>query len=466
MFSMKAAKGGGVLSQAWKKKIDGVAARLPGKKIGVAVSGGGDSVALVRILQPLHEAGLCTLVVLHVDHGWRPESASEAEWVRRLAARANMECFCVALEKEPGGRVSEAAARSGRLAAFARMAGEHALDAVALGHTADDQVETLLMRLVRGTSLQGLGGIRKRRRVLVDGRPLMLWRPLLGFSRGELRGFLEHIGQDWLEDPTNASAKFLRNRIRNELVPLLENLRPGIAGRICPLAEDLQSVSRLVRTLTGHGVAASDECSIAISARRPDFLLRETLRRWLLRNLKIEEPARALLDRLAELVRAGKCGRGVPLRDWMIVRTRDGLAVFPSGAQEPVSVEMKLQPGCPAGFGDWNYILADETGTADGPQSPPEEGESIWIDPSIYPGPYNVRARKPGDRFRQAGGTGGKKLSRWLIDRHVPRHLRDGLALVSCGRDIIWIPDLAVAKGAKSSPMPGWRMLRRQKKAP
>lgn len=458
--------GGGVLSQIWKKKIDGVVGRLPGKRIGVAVSGGGDSVALLRVLQPLHESGLCTLVVLHVDHGWRPESASEAEWVRSLAVRLNMDFSGIALGKDPGGRISEASARSGRLAAFTRIAEEQRLDAVALGHTADDQVETLLMRIIRGTSLQGLGGIRERRRVLVDGKPLMLWRPLLGFSRQELREFLEHIGQKWLEDPSNASAKFLRNRIRNELVPLLEAFRPGIAGRIGPLADDLQAVSRLVRTMTGRFATKSNADAIKISARHPEFLLREILRRWLIRSLKIEEPARALLNRLAELVRAGKCGRGVPLRGRMIVRTCDGLAVLPFAMREPSPTEVELKPGCPAEFGNWTYLFAVEGPSPDVSELPSGECETVWINIDIYPGPFIVRAREPGDRFRHAGGTGGKKLSRWLVDRHVPRHLRDGLALIASGRDIVWIPGLALAEGGTTSPVPGWRMLRRQKKAP
>lgn len=463
---MKTAKGNGMLSQAWRKKTGDIAGRLPGKRIGVAVSGGGDSVALVRMLQPLHEAGRCTLVVLHVDHGWRPESGSEAEWVRRLAERLGLVFFGVALAKAEGNKVSEAAARAGRLDAFVRAVEEHALDAVALGHTADDQVETLLMRLIRGTSLQGLGGIRERRRVRVEGKPLTLWRPLLGFSRAELRGFLGEIGQEWLEDPSNASSRFLRNRIRNELVPLLENLRPGITGRICPLAEDLQAASKLIRRLGDQRGAASDERTIAVSAQHPEFLLREILRRWLIRRLNAGEPSRALLDRLAELVRAGACGRGVPFQGRMIVRTREGLAVIPAGTQDPSLPETALKPGTPASAGGWNYIVDDITSVEAISSRPGGEWESVWIDSDIYPGPFVIRARGPGDRFRQAGGAGGKKLSRWLIDRNVPRHLRDGLVLVASGRDIVWIPGLAVAEGVTRSPTPGWLRLQRQKKAP
>jgi len=463
---LTAVKGSGVFSQVWKKKIDGVAARLPGTRIGVAVSGGGDSVALVRILQPLHEAGLCTLVILHVDHGWRPESGSEAEWVRRLAEGLGMEFFGIALEKADGNKISEASARAGRLAVFARAVEEHALDAVALGHTADDQVETLLMRIIRGTSLQGLGGIRELRRVRIDEKPLRLWRPLLGFSRAELRGFLGKIGQEWLEDPSNASSKFLRNRIRNELVPVLENLRPGIASRICPLAEDLQATSKLIHGLSSRLAAASDEAAIVLSARHPDFLLREILRRWLIRRLKAREPSRALLDRLAELVRTEACGRGVPFRGRMIVRTREGLAVIPAGVQRSSLPETVLNPGVPASVCGWIYTIGDKNETASVSEDPDDTCDVVWIDNNIYTGSFVVRARASGDRFRQAGGAGGKKLSRWLIDRHVPRHLRDGLVIVACGRDIVWIPGLAVAEGVKTSPMPGWRMLRRRKKAP
>lgn len=448
------------LSPTWRTCCSGLAGRLPGKRIGVAVSGGGDSVALLRILQPLHESGLCTLVAIHVDHGWRPESASEAIWVRDLASKMGIGFRGETLASGENGaaaRISEASARAGRLAAFAGIAARENLDAVALGHNADDQCETLLMRLLRGTSLQGLGGIRERRRVGIDGAPLLLWRPLLRYSRAELRAFLESIGQDWLEDPSNESPKFFRNRIRKELVPLLDVLRPGVSRRVCALAEDLQAAAKLVRAHVSRRSRSADETSIAISGRDSNFLLRETLRHWLIDVLKIEEPSRTALDRLAELVTARRCGRGICLRGRKIVRTREGLAVLPTRMPEKPAVEKELKTGSIAEFAGWKYLMdADLSAPA----------ESIWIDDKIYQKIFVVRTRKPGDRFRQAGGAGGKKLSRWLIDKHVPRHLRDGMPLVACGAEIVWIPGLAVADGVSTTPIPGWRILGRYRKAP
>lgn len=457
------------LSPAWKKCCCRLAERLPGKRIGVAVSGGGDSVALIRILQPLHETGLCTLVALHVDHGWRPESASEALWVRDLAARMGVGFCGTALTPpgEAGGRISEASARAGRFAAFAAMAARENLDAVALGHTADDQCETLLMRLLRGTSLQGLGGIRERRRVSVDGRSLLLWRPLLRYSRAELRGILKDIGQDWLEDPSNESPRFLRNRIRNEVVPLLDALRPGVSGRVCALAEDLQAASQLVRAQVRHRSRAADENSIAISERGSDFLLRETIRHWLIDALKIEEPSRTSLDRLAELVSARRCGRGLCLHGRKIVRTREGLALLPIGKAEPPSTERPLMTGCEIEFAGWRYLLGGNSGEDEAAgAATPLSACSIWIDSNIYLDKLMVRTRSPGDRFRPAGGAGGKKLARWLIDRHVPRHQRDGMTVIACGTNIVWIPGMAVAEGVSTTPVPGWLHLSRRKKAP
>lgn len=449
------------LPRSWRRWLAAEAVHLPGTRIGVGISGGGDSVALLRLLLPLQESGRCAITVIHVDHGWRPESASEADWVRALAEAHGLpfrsETLPTAREKS-GSFTSEAAARAGRLAAFARIAREERLDAVALGHTADDQAETVLMRILRGTSLQGLAGIRPCSGLVIDGVPLRLWRPLLGRTRSDLRALLKALGQRWLEDPSNDTPRFLRNRIRAELLPLLEQLRPGMVGRICDLAADLRAAATLIGKRARRAAKTATADGITPPGRTSGFLLREILRHWLLGQVGIAEPGRPTLARLAELVRSGRCGRSVVISGRTIARTHSGLAVLPPPARVPVPAELVLEPGRSVEAGEWMYDIEYNSSS--------DINDALWFDPGRFPGPIVLRTRRPGDRFRPAGGAGGKKLARWLIDRHIPRHQRDELLLIASGSDVLWIPGLGIAEGVAHHLRPGWMRLRRRRKSP
>jgi len=424
----------------------------------------------LRLLEPLQASGICHLIVLHVDHGWRPESAAEAVWVRDLAERLGIGFCGVTLKSSQDGsqqKISEASARAGRLAAFAEISAKENLDAVALGHNADDQYETVVMRMLRGTSLQGLGGIRERRRVRIDGRPLLLWRPLLEFSRAELRAFLEQRGQEWLEDPSNKSPKFLRNRIRNEVVPLLDSLRPGVAKRVCRLADDLQSAAGLIQSRVKALCRASQKNTLHLSGDHPDFLIREAIRRWLMNVLKISEPSRAALERLSELLSAKRSGRTVCVKGKRIMSVHGGLVFIPQEEANMPFLEKLLEPGIISGSFGWDFLLGASCPTSlDSSADTAASADTVWINQDIYAGPFVVRCRKPGDRFHQAGAPGGKKLARWLIDRHVPRHTRDSLILIASGSEILWIPGMAVAEGVRTVAESGWLMLSRRKKSP
>ena len=182
-----------------------------GETVLVAVSGGADSVALLHILRELAPTFSLSLHVLHVDHGLRAESVRDAEFVHALGARLGVPVDVERVAIGPGS--VEAAARDARYAALEAWADRLGADRIAVGHSADDQAETVLMRLLDGAGVRGLAGIPPRR-----GRVI---RPLIETRRQALRDALVAAGQDWVEDETNRDPKFLRNRIRHELLPLL-----------------------------------------------------------------------------------------------------------------------------------------------------------------------------------------------------------------------------------------------------
>jgi len=199
----------------------------------VACSGAGDSTVLLHLpvrLQPVHGV---ELAVVHLDHGWRAESAADAAFVRRLAAEREVDAVVERRRVDADGDSREAAARRARLELFARTVRDRGADAVALAHTADDQVETVLLSLARGSGLRGLGGMHPRRRV--EG--VLLLRPLLRLRREELREYARSRGLEWRLDATNLDVSLTRNRVRRRLVPELVVDDPAATENVTRAAE-------------------------------------------------------------------------------------------------------------------------------------------------------------------------------------------------------------------------------------
>jgi len=210
-----------------------------GDRVGVAVSGGADSVALLRLLLELRCTLGIVLCVIHVNHCLRgAESDGDEAFVLEMAHRFGLEaharCADARQLSETRSLSVEAAGRHLRFNAFAEIASEQRLNCVATAHSLDDQAETVLLKLLRGAWTRGLAGIYP----LVELGQGKLVRPLLGERRQALREYLQSLSQVWREDRSNADCSFTRNRIRHELLPLLErDFQPGIAALLGATAE-------------------------------------------------------------------------------------------------------------------------------------------------------------------------------------------------------------------------------------
>lgn len=202
-----------------------------GSDILAAVSGGSDSVALLRLLHQFDDYMNWSVSVIHIDHHARPESGEDAAFVKDLADGMNLKCSVKAISPpESGSPEGYFSVERNRI--YCESASESVL--VATGHTASDRAETLLMRLLEGAGLRGLGGMD-----YVGTGPVR--RPLLDFTRGELRKYLEVIGQKWIEDSTNQEDSFLRNRIRHKVIPVLESISQGST---CAIARSSANLSQ------------------------------------------------------------------------------------------------------------------------------------------------------------------------------------------------------------------------------
>ncbi|HEY2343005.1 MAG TPA: tRNA lysidine(34) synthetase TilS [Chthoniobacteraceae bacterium] len=254
----------------------------------IGVSGGRDSIALLHLLV---EAGWKQLVVCHLDHGLRVESAEDARFVAKLADRFALPHVCKRLNVRTlaarNKQSLETAAREARYAFFARTARSRRCPRLFLAHHADDQVETFLFNLFRGTGAGGLKGMRPVSRRTIDGTALEIIRPLLGVWREEVDAFVSARGLEFREDASNADPQFTRNRLRHELLPLLEKgFGREVRRAVWRAAEILGAEDELLTSLLpGHGEEGeSRELEVDCLRLLPVALQRRKIYAWLRGN--------------------------------------------------------------------------------------------------------------------------------------------------------------------------------------
>jgi len=410
-----------------------------GEAVLVAVSGGPDSVALLDVLHALRETLRLALTVAHVHHGLRPEADAEADGVRRLCEDLGVPCHVerVTVRREPPWDGLEAESRRVRHAALERVARVVGAARIATGHTADDQAETVLMRLLQGAGPRGLGGIAPARGLLI--------RPLIETRRSAIEAYLCARGLAWAEDPSNRDPRFLRSRIRHELLPFMAELTGASVvealGRSAAAARavvgDLEERARadLARLATRDGSGWS--LDVAALAERPIELAAEVLRQaaaLLGETRPLRGPAQRALRRLlgaAPPRRGARLGRLAVERSGR--RLRVGPVTLPALVARawPVPGALEL-PEIDARLG---ARIVTRTGDYTVPRAP---GRAAF-DADALPSALAVRARRRGDVFSPFGAPALRRLKSFLIDAGVPRWQRARTPLVEAGGEIIWV---------------------------
>ncbi|MBR0505583.1 MAG: tRNA lysidine(34) synthetase TilS [Kiritimatiellae bacterium] len=331
-------------------------------RIGLAVSGGADSTALLAALADLRETLGFRAVVLHVDHGLRPDSHDDARFVADLAARFDLPCHTLRARIRRRPRESlEMAARRTRLAFFARMTRTLGLDAIATGHHADDVAETFIMRMARGAGPEGLAGLKPVSHV--DG--ITFIRPLLGLRDSDLRAYLRRRGLTWREDSTNADTSILRNKVRHVILPFLrEHLDPHITAHLCKSAAILRgdlSGGRASPRAASGGRASPRAAPGGRASPRADYRLAISPAT----GYTPRAESIGVLPAVCEMSRAALAGRTLEVRRW-----RAGDRIAPTGlnghsrklqdvfmtAKVPPSVRTDLPLICDAATGEVLWV--------------------------------------------------------------------------------------------------------------
>jgi tRNA(Ile)-lysidine synthase len=427
----------------------------------VAVSGGPDSVALLHALTALRPEYELGLTVCHVHHGLRPEADRDAAFVEALAGRLGCPVRIVRVHVPlGGGRSPEEAARRVRYAALTRLADETGARRVALGHTADDQAETVLMRLLQGAGPRGLAGIPVRRGRLV--------RPLLEVGRAAVEAYLAAQGLAAVEDATNRDPKFLRNRIRHELLPLLAaQVGPRVPEALRRVArasrEAVESLDALVRPRLA-GCLSPTPVGWRLDLAALDGLLPGAAKAV----LRIAVGEVAAPDRLGAglrephldaLLRLGAAPSGARVRlpsGIVVERGRDAVWILsPAAAAPPAALSV---PGRTRA-GSW--VVTATLGRADGGWPADPAGEA-WFDWEALTAPgragpaLTVRPPRAGERMVPFGGTTRIRLGRLLAAAGVPRLARARWPVVvgagpgADGGEALW---LVGARRAAAAPL-------------
>ena len=492
----------------------GLAADAP---VVVALSGGADSVYLLQLVAASKPRP--RIVAVHVDHGLRgEESREDAAFCARLAASLGVPFVRREVELEAEGPSLEARARSARYRALAEEAARARITTILTGHHADDALETLLHRWTRGTELHGLAGPRK---TLVLSRPggsrrsrpnegtlntteteIHVVRPLIGMRREEIRRILGDAGIAWREDGSNASGRFTRNRIRNDLIPAIEaTCGPDAVENLRAFGAAVEALEDRLAALTAPlswsppvfaaARRAPADAVLGGSIRREELLaIPAPIRRRALWRLLVEGTGRApsaqvlglLLSDLAE----GRATRRSLPGGWSLQLRSDLLhlepprtspsAVSPVEATRAPQLELPFavradRPTAEADPDAWRLELPGLVALRDGRQItaeivflPPGTDvlrstnhveiaadelvqEPPWCRPILW-----VRFPRPGDRFHPLGAPGSKPLTRFLADAGIPREDRGRIPLVFAGDELVWIAGVRPAESVRVGP--------------
>jgi tRNA(Ile)-lysidine synthase len=422
-----------------------------------AVSGGPDSVFMLHVLAGLQEELGFELKVAHLDHQFRgDESAADAEFVEDLAAKLDLPCF-TDREDVPRFLLSnamskQAAARMLRYRFLVKTSKLEYCQRIAFGHNADDQSETVLMRILRGAGPDGLAGIPLKR----DG---IIIRPILNIRRSEIMTYLDERDLDYRTDSSNLGSEYTRNRVRNELIPVLETYNPGISRSLVNLGAMMSGVATHYNHLTDDALLrVVKNTTIGQMSLDPgtfggyDESLRRSIVRRVVADLRPDLTALPFqhVENVLTLAIRGEVGTAVELPGGVQVRLDHGRIVFLEGDGLPKLPTAELPVPGSVVFQEARLEIRSRIVPREelGATFSSTDDDVAYFDLDELSLPLTVRARRKGDRFRPFGMEGTKTLKGFFIDEKIAWSFRDEVPLICDDTGILWVVGMRRASAA------------------
>jgi tRNA(Ile)-lysidine synthase len=447
----------------------------------VALSGGPDSLCLAHLLWTLRRRLGVVPLAAHLDHGIRPTSAAEAARVRQLCKAWGMPCVTERVDV-PGlaaeqGDSLEMAARRARYAFLARVAREQRCRVIAVAHHADDQVETVLLRLLRGSGVAGLAGMHPIAPLDpvfdIDRAPgdeqLRLVRPLLAVSSHDIEAYCQRNRLVPIRDASNRDEATPRNWLRHSVIPVLEERMPSLAQNVGRTAEILSTEDELVAQSATEAwsrcVRGASDQSVTLDldalGREHPALVRRLVRRACAMVMgSLQDLTWRHVRAVEDLIREGRVGSVAMLpSDVRAQLGYDTLYVGRGAWAEPQAWRPLLAGKEPLLFrwpgvvrpprSDWNLemhpLVVDDLSLDWRCSSGPLVAR---LDAALLPAELALRTRRPGDRLRPLGMQGTQSLQDMFTDRRIPRRLRDSIPLLAAGETILWVVGERLASDA------------------
>jgi tRNA(Ile)-lysidine synthase len=479
------------------------AAWRPGERLAVAVSGGADSVALLLLLLELREKLGLVLSVVHLNHQLRGRASDADEnFVAKLAAKHHLDFFLERLNAAAKAKREKAnledTARRARYDFFSRLVAEKKLDRVAVAHTADDQAETVLAHILRGTGLAGLGGIHPQTACVI--------RPLLHIRRAALRAYLRSKKQSWREDATNQDTARMRARIRKKLLPLLEKqFQPAIVAHLVSLADFAREDESFLDQLADQHYSASVQQTpqglrvstnlfsapsvpsvlknthppASMKSGRPSSSLTKRVLRRLINKVK-QSSAKGRtreahhpqitaqhLEAVLALAEHGEPGKALQLPGRLEVRReRNSLLIFSRNVEPPKKQQARRHP--PESPPDYQHPIHWKSEATplriatphcvfrftliDWPENRVDTRQlGTVLDRARLRFPLVLRNWRPGDRLQPQGHQKAHKLKRLFNEKRISRWDRQGWPVLASGDTLVWARGFPVAAGFAAS---------------
>jgi tRNA(Ile)-lysidine synthase len=430
-----------------------------GDRVLVAVSGGPDSAALLSVLAELSDSLGVSLLAAHFNHGLRGAEADRDQQVaEQLCERLGVSIRGGRAAGESPRANLEEHARVARYDFLIRAARELGCSRIATGHTRDDQAETVIMRLLRGSGVDGMAGIQPRR---ADG----VIRPLIECERAEILQYLGERDLPYCSDSMNADMHFLRSRVRHEVMPLLRSINPSAAGTLARSALNVgDDADALNHFVDGALDAASDEAGALIVAnvrRLPTVVRGPLLRRWLARRRGARGLTAAHVSQAGGLLDDDRGSKEVCLPGGDVVVREYDRVLLKRACRGAGAMDQTVRAGASIEL-DCGWRLSAEL--LQKPKEVPARERTLWhfwADAGAIEGELRLRNARRGDRIQPLGLDGHRRLHDVFVDRKLPRSQRWQRPLLEVDGRILWVPGIVRSNHALISAATGaaWRVV-------
>ena len=423
----------------------------------VGFSGGWDSMCLLDIMNKLSQEYGFLLVAAHLNHNWRGKE-SEAEKERCLAFCEENDITFISDTLQEGTKASELVAREMRYDFFKRCAEEFEADAILTAHTKSDNAETILYRIIKGTGLNGLEGIKEVR----DLGGFKVIRPILNFSRKDIEEYCIKNELYPNNDSSNSNTKYARNNIRHNIMPAIKVINPNIENALITLADIASGNNKVINELMQN---IENQITIGDKWLTQNFLiLNSAIKQHFVYKLLLKNDIEASFSKIQELLnfiadnQKSKTGKTLSITSdlWLFVSHKYTYLVH-SDNYKKIEEEIKIdKPG--VYILNNKYKITVEKNTKEIEKYPKAISNKAYVNLNGAGFPFTLRTRRNGDIIQPFGMQGKMKLKKYFINKNIPEHDRDKILLLCKEKEVLWVIGSGISEKLRAESVPEYQL--------